>query len=106
MQSGETVVTLNAELLITEWRFTDASARRTITPVFQKTSEGLLLTGYHTLFEPIGQGRKTSLNISVEYQDVGRMKLPSKLHLKGMYGIEPVEAEFRFVQYVLSSKSL
>jgi hypothetical protein len=29
------------------------------------------------------------------------MKLPSKIHIKGMYGAEPIEAELRFSQYVL-----
>ena len=58
------------------------------------------MAGYHSVSQPVGQGGKTTLYHKIEYEDVSGMKLPSKIHLKGMHGIEPIEAELRFNQYV------
>jgi hypothetical protein len=87
---------LTPELVITEGVLTDQKSKRTIKPIFQKTSEGLLLLGYHTVFEPLGPGNKTTMDTVIEYTSVGGMKLPAKIHIKGMYGAEPVEAELKF----------
>ena len=102
-ESTEVMLTLTTDFVITEAKLNRPTSRRTITPVFQKTSEGLLLTSYHTVSQPVGQGGKTTLYIKIEYEVVGGMKLPSKIHLKGMHGIEPIEAELRFSQYVPNS---
>jgi len=99
-ESTEVILTLTSDFLVAEAKLNGSTSRRTITPVFQKTSEGLLLTGYHTVSQPVGQGGKTTLYVKIEYEVVSGMKLPSKIHLKGMHGIEPIEAELRFNQYV------
>jgi hypothetical protein len=31
------------------------------------------------------------------------MKLPGKVHVRGMYGVEPIEADPKFKKYVLIS---
>jgi hypothetical protein len=93
IDSRDAVLTMTSDLLIKEWKLTDRIAKRTIKPVFQKTTDGLLLTGYQSVFEPLGEGNKTTLEINIEYQVVSRMKLPRKIQFKGMYGREPVEAE-------------
>lgn len=103
-QSADAILTLTSDLLITELKFTGQRAKRTIKPLFQKTAEGLLLTSYQTFFEPVGEGIKTTLNISVEHQDVSGMKLPHKVQIKGMHGSEPVAAELTFKQYVLNPR--
>jgi hypothetical protein len=100
-QSSDAMLTLTRDLLITEWRLTDSTAKRTIKPFFQKTTDGLLLRGYQTIFEPLGPGLKTTLEINIEYQAVSGMKLPRKVQFKGMHGSEPVEAELTFNQCVL-----
>jgi hypothetical protein len=87
---------LTPEFLITGGVLTDQKSKRTIKPIFQKTTEGLLLTGYHTVFEPIGPVNKTTMDTVIEYTGVGGLKLPAKIHIKGMYGAEPVEAELKF----------
>ncbi|HEY6804333.1 MAG TPA: hypothetical protein VI306_12215 [Pyrinomonadaceae bacterium] len=87
---------MTSEFLITEGLLTDPKSKRTIKPIFQKTTDGLVLTGYHTVFEPIGPGNRTTMNTVIEYADIGGMKLPARIHIKGMYGAEPVEAEFKF----------
>jgi hypothetical protein len=93
MESREVSATLTNDLLITEWQITDARARRTINPVFQKTPDGFLLSGYHSVFSPFGEGNRTTLDIKIDYQVVSRMRLPRKILLKGTYGNEPIEAE-------------
>jgi hypothetical protein len=102
VQSTDVILSMSSDFLITEGQLSDSTARRTIGPVFQKTSEGFVLLGYHTVFEPRAQGNKTTLDTTIEYHDVGGMRLPSKIHIKGMYGVEPVEADLRFSQYVLN----
>ena len=96
------MLSMSPDFLISEGQLSDSTARRTIRPAFQKTSEGLVLLGYQTLFESVGEGKKTTLNATIDYQDVGGMKLPNRIHIKGMYGVEPVEAELRFSQYVMN----
>jgi hypothetical protein len=104
VQSTEVRLKMTPDFLITESQLSDSTTRRTVKPVFQKTSEGFLLRGYHTVFEP-SQGNKTTIDTTIEYHDVGGMKLPSKIHIKGMYGAEPVEAELKFNAYALISPS-
>jgi hypothetical protein len=70
--------------------------KRTVKPQFQKTPDGLLLSGYHGVFEPVGDGIKTTLDFKIEYQDVNGLKVPRKLRFNGMHGSEPVEAELVF----------
>ena len=103
VQSTEVELKLTADFLITEGRFFDGKVKRTIKPIFQKTSEGFLLTGYHTLFEPVGQGNKTTMETRIEYNDIGGLKLPGKIHIKGIYGAEPIEAELKFNEYALTA---
>lgn len=95
-QSGDVTIAMNSDLLITEWNLSTPTAKRTVKPKFQKTVNGLLLTGYHGVFEPIGPGVKTTLDFQIEYQDVSGMKVPRKLRFNGMHGSEPVEAELVF----------
>jgi len=95
-QAGEVVIMLTRDLLITDWSLTSPTAKRTVKPHFQKTADGFLLTSYQGLFEPVGAGIKTTLDFTIEYQDVSGLKLPYKVQLKGMHGSEPVEAELVF----------
>ena len=95
-QSGVVTIAMNSDLLLTEWNLSAPTAKRTVKPKFQKTVDGLLLTGYHGVFEPTGPGIKTTLDFQIEYQDVSGMKVPRKLRFNGMHGSEPVEAELVF----------
>ena len=99
LQSAEVVLTLTDDLQIKELMIIDPSSRRTINPLFQKTSEGLLLRDYHTVFEPIGPGSKSTIDTTVEYRDLGGMKLPNRIHVTGIYANEPVEAELSFSEH-------
>jgi len=96
-------ITVSNDLIVTEWKLIGPKARQTIKPLFQKTDAGLLLTGYQSLFEPVGEGIKTSMQVSIEYADSGGMKLPHKVRFKGIHGHEPVEAELRFEPVIQSS---
>jgi len=102
---SDVFLAMTDDLLITELRLKSSVGKRTIRPVFQKTSDGLLLRGYHSLFEPIGDGIKTELEITIEYHDGDGMKLPHKLELRGMLGNEPIAAELTFDQYVLNPRT-
>ena len=95
-QTAKVTIAMNADLKITEWTSIGPSVKRTVKPQFQKTPEGLLLTGYKGTFEPLGDGIKTTLDFKIEYQDVSGMKVPYKVRLSGMHGREPVEAEIVF----------
>jgi hypothetical protein len=103
-QSSDALLTMTNDLLIVEWKLTSPRAKRTIRPLFQKTAEGLLLSGYKSIFEPVGEGIKTTLDFNIDYQDVGGLKLPNKIRIKGMHGSEPVEAELSFTQHVLNPR--
>lgn len=103
VQATDVMLSMSRDFLITEGQLSDSTARRTIRPGFQKTRDGFVLLGYHTLFEPLTQGNKTTIDTTIEYHDLGGMKLPSKIHIKGMYGAEPVEADLRFNECVLTS---
>lgn len=96
MQSGGVMIMMTGDFLITEWNVSDPRAKRTVKPHFQKTVDGFLLTGYQGVFEPIGDGIKTTLDFNIEYQDVSGIKFPHKVRLSGMHGSEPVEAELVF----------
>lgn len=95
-QSGNVTIAMTRDFLITEWNFSGPTVKRTVKPQFQKTADGFLLTGYQGVFEPIGDGIKTTLDFHIDYQDVSGMKVPLKLRLSGMHGSEPVEAELVF----------
>ena len=95
-QSGDLAITMTTDLLLTEWSFSGATAKRTVKPQFQKTVDGLLLSGYHGVFEPVGEGIKTTLDFKIEYQDMDGMMVPRKVRFNGMHGSEPVEAELVF----------
>jgi hypothetical protein len=98
-QSASVMLTMTSDLVITEVKLTDPTASRMVKPRFQKTTEGLVLNGYQMLFEPLGEGIKTTLDVTIENRLVSKMKLPSKIQFKGMYGSEPVEAEVSFKNY-------
>jgi hypothetical protein len=95
-QAGEVVIMMTRDFLITDWSLSGPAAKRTVKPHFEKTADGFLLTSYQGLFEPVGAGIKTTLDFTIEYQDVSGLKLPHKVQLKGMHGSEPVEAELVF----------
>ena len=96
-QSGELTITMADDFSIKEWNLSGPTVKRTIKPQFQKTADGLLLTDYKQLFEPIGNGIKTTLDFHIQYQDLNGMKVPQKVRLSGMHGSEPVEAELTFI---------
>lgn len=96
-QSGEVTIAMTDELLIKEWNFNAPALKRTVRPQFQKTADGFLLTDYKQIFEPAGNGIKTTLDIHIQYQDFNGMKVPQKVRLSGMHGREPVEAELTFI---------
>jgi hypothetical protein len=103
-ETADVVLAMTNDLLITELKLSSPRSSRTIKPVFQKTSEGLLLKGYRSLFEPVAEGVKTELEATIEYQAVDGMKLPHKLEIRGLLGTEPIAAELRFDQYVLNPR--
>ena len=90
---------------LTEWKLSGSSGTQTIKPQFQKTDAGLLLSSYHTNFEPTAAlGIKTDLDVQIEYQELSGLKLPQKIRIKGVHGGERVEAELEFNKYVLSPR--
>jgi len=95
-QAGEITITTSRDLLIKEWNLVGPTVKRTVKPQFQKTPDGYLLTGYHGVFDPIGNGIKTTLDFQIEYQDFKGMQVPQRVRLSGMHGSEPVEAELAF----------
>jgi len=95
-QAGDVTMMLTSELLIAEWSLAGPTMKRTVKPQFQKTVDGLLLTGYHGVSEPVGDGIRTTLDFKIDYQDVNGMKVPRKVRFNGMHGSEPVEAELVF----------
>ena len=96
IESGKVTIAMSGDLLITEWSLVGPTAKRTVKPQFQKTPEGLLLSGYRGDFNPAGEGIKTTLEYHIEYQEISGIKLPSKVRLSGMFGTEPVAAELVF----------
>jgi hypothetical protein len=96
MQSGEVMLMMTSDFLITEWILSGPTATRTIKPHFQKTVDGFLLSGYGEVSQPISAGIKTTLEFNIEYQDVSGIKLPHKVRFSGMHGTEPVAAELLF----------
>jgi hypothetical protein len=95
-QSGDVTITMANDLTMTEWNVSGPTVKRAVRPQFQKTVDGLLLTGYHGVFDPVGPGIKTTLDFKIEYQDLNGMKVPRKLRFNGMHGSEPVAAELVF----------
>lgn len=100
---SDVYITLGSDLVVAEWKLSGPKAKQTIKPRFANSDAGLVLTGYQSLFEPAGDGIKTSMEVNIEYQDVGSLKLPHKVRFRGVHGKEPVEAELRFEQCTLIS---
>jgi hypothetical protein len=73
---------MTRDFLITEAQLSDSSATRIIKPVFQKTPQGFLLRGYHTSFELLGRGNRTTIDTTIEYDDIHGIKLPGKIHIR------------------------
>lgn len=96
-QSGEVTITMTDDLSLKEWSLSTSTLKRTVKPQFQKTADGLLLTDYKQIFEPVGDGIRTTLDFHIQYQDLNGMKVPQKVRLSGMHGSEPVEAELTFI---------
>lgn len=96
-QSADVTVTMNTDFSIKELTLTTPARKQTVKPQFQKTADGFLLTDYKHIFEPIGEGIKTTLDFHIDYQDVDGMKLPQKVRINGIRGSEPVAAELVFV---------
>jgi hypothetical protein len=95
--AGDVTITINDDFSIKEWNLATPTVKRTVKPQFQKTADGLLLTDYKQIFEPIGDGIRTTLDVHIQYQDLNGMKVPQKVRLSGMHGSEPVEAELTFI---------
>lgn len=95
-QSGEVTITMTDDLSLKEWNLSTPTVKRTVKPQFQKTADGLLLTDYKQIFEPVGNGLRTTLDFHIQYQDFNGMKVPQRVRLSGMHGSEPVEAELAF----------
>jgi len=103
-RSDQVVLDMSPDYVLTEGRFVGPTSRRVVNPIFEMTPDGFVLTGYHTVLEPVAAGVRSTMDTRVEYQDVGGMKLPSKIQIKGMYGSEPIEAELKFTRYVPNSR--
>jgi hypothetical protein len=86
VQSTDAMLSIGPDFLISEVQLSDSSSKRTITPVFERTPEGLILLGYHNTFEPLATGVKTTIDTTIEYRDIGEMKLPSKIHILILLG--------------------
>lgn len=97
MQSADVTVTMAADFSVRELIIATPVRKQTVKPQFQKTADGFLLTDYKHIFEPVGEGIKTSLDFHIDYQDVNGMKLPQKIRINGVRGSEPVAAELVFV---------
>ena len=99
--SGDVTITMtgdfSSDFSIKEWNLAGPTVKRTVKPQFQKTADGLLLTDYKQLFEPIGDGIKTTLDFHIDYQDFNGLKVPQKVRLNGVHGSEPVAAELVFI---------
>lgn len=100
VDSNDVVLSLTRDLRVTEMRMTSPRSIRTIRPLFEKTPEGLVLTGYASLFEPVGEGVRTELDFTIEYQDPGAQKFPNRIVIRGVHGSEPVAAAFRFGRHL------
>jgi hypothetical protein len=100
--TSDVSLAMTNNLQLTEWKFSAPLGSRTIKPRFQETVEGLLLSGYQSTFEPVGPGIHTTLDFTIEYQEVERFRLPMKVGIRGVHNQQPVEAELRFAHYVLN----
>ena len=96
-QTGEVTIMMADDFSIKEWNLTTPTVKRTVKPQFQKTADGFLLTEYKQIFEPVGDGIKTTLDFHIKYQDLNGMKVPQNVRLSGVHGNEPVEAELSFI---------
>ena len=103
-QLGENTLALTNDLLITEWTTVTPRGKRTVKPLFDKTSDGLLLNNYLLAFEPSSDGIRSTTDLEIEYQEFSGMQLPYKIRIKGMHGNEPIEAELEFNNYVLNPR--
>ena len=101
-ESADGMIAMTSDFRITDWKFTAPLGIRTIKPRFRQTDNGLLLIGYQSAFEPVGPGISTTLDFTVEYQEVERLKLPEKVAIRGTHNHQPVEAELSFTQFVLN----
>lgn len=91
--AGNVTIKMTESLLITEYSLVGSTSRRIVKPRFEKDVDGLILTGYESVFEPVNAGKSTNLEFRIEYQSLGGMKLPSKIAFSGTHREEPVAAE-------------
>jgi hypothetical protein len=105
IQSADVTVTMDADFSVRELTVSTPIRKQTVKPQFQKTGDGFLLTDYKHIYEPVGEGIKTTLDFHIDHQDVDGMKLPQKVRINGIRGSEPVAAELVFVLKRLCPKS-
>ena len=97
MQSGEVMITMTGDFLITEWNLSGSSGKRMVKPRFQKTVDGFLLTGYQSeSLNRLAQALRLRWTSISNIRMSAGMKLPHKVRFSGMHGSEPVEAELVF----------
>jgi hypothetical protein len=86
----------SADYAISNLIVTTSEFDSSIQPIFTKSANGLLLTGYTASYKSGKPEEATQLNVSIDYQSVSGVLMLSNLKLSGTYGGTPFAVALSF----------
>jgi hypothetical protein len=84
--SSDVVTTMSKDFAINQLTVTTSAFHSSIHPIFTKSVNGYLLSGYDADYDSGKPEELTRLNVLVDYQSVNGIEMLQKLDLKGAYG--------------------
>jgi hypothetical protein len=73
-----------------------ASFDSVIQPQFTRSPKGLLLTALQGEYKPLPSGTASTLQLRIEYQDVGGFQLPQRVYVLALDGRQVVLMDLGF----------
>jgi len=104
-QTGSRTLTItDRNFKITEMIVRGENFTASLKPELESTSNGYVLKAYTGTYETPSGARQTLLKVSVDYEQIGRLRLPHKVNLETVYEGKPAQMEWLFTDYKVKTQ--
>jgi hypothetical protein len=94
-----TLTITDRNFMITEMIVRGEDFTASLKPELENTGNGYILKGYISTYETPSGARNTLLKVSMDYEQIGSLRLPHKVNLETVYEGKPAQLEWLFTDY-------
>jgi len=99
-----TLTITDRNFMITEMIVRGENFNASLKPDLESTSSGYILKGYTGTYDTPSGARNTLLKVSLDYEQIGRLRLPHKVNLETVYEGKPAQMEWLFTDYKVKTQ--